>query len=489
MRRWLAVGAGIAAITLFGFFVYPGHTYLQSDTQIYAPVIEWLRDPSLYKNDQIPRGAHVSLTIYDEAALALRAITGDLQTALVTQQLLYRALGVLGIFLIATGCGIAAPWAMLAAALSSLGANIIGPAVLTIEYEPVPRGFAVGLTTFALGLMAHGRWWAAGAAAALAFLYHAPAVWPFWLVAVVWTRRRELFVPLAVSVLALIPLAWSETRIAEQQSIFATLAPDHAELQQLRASYNWISIWFGRYGWFYFASTAIGALALWRVRPKLPAALRPFFVVLPILGLATMPASYWLLEQARWALLPQLQPMRALLFTVLCAIILCALAAAISKRWRERVLWTAAALWFPLFPHHDWRKALTPPALKDIRAPRPVETPELAELSAWAKSATSRDATFLFPDADKSLPPGVFRARAERAVYTCWKAGGQVNYFPIYAREWWRRWNVAMAPPFTPERVPALAALGIDYLVVTKSELPGQEPVWRNAAYRVYRIR
>jgi hypothetical protein len=474
MRRNAAAAAAVLAITAFSMTVYPGRSYLRSDTQIYIPVMQWLDNPRLYADDLLPAGAHVSLTIYDEAARAVKRATGGYESALVLQQAIYRAAGILGALLIATACGLSLPAAAAVAFLTSLGATIIGPAVLTVEYEPVPRGFAVGLIMLAIGLLAHRRYWPAGAAAALAFLYHAPAVWPFWLLVPVLPRRRELLLSLAAAIAILIPLAIPQTGLAERQRFFSLLSPEHAELQRLRAGYNWISLWFGRYGWFYLTAWTVGLAAYWRVRAALPETLRTLFLGLPAIGILTMPASYLLLEKIGWALLPQLQPMRALLFTVLIALMLAAIAAFRTRSWPERIVWLALVAYTPF--------------LHGGQAPAPVETPALTQLSEWARASTPADAVFLFPDEGKGLAPGVFRARSERAVYVDWKAGGQVNYFPEYSHRWWRRWNEAMVPPFDESRAAALRALGIDYVVVSKSRLAG-EPVWTNGVYAVYRLR
>ena len=44
-RRWSAALA-VLALTSISFFVFPGHTILQADTQIYIPILERLADPS-----------------------------------------------------------------------------------------------------------------------------------------------------------------------------------------------------------------------------------------------------------------------------------------------------------------------------------------------------------------------------------------------------------------------------------------------------------
>ena len=84
-------------------FFYPGHTILQSDTQIYIPILEHIEDPSLLRNDIMAVRPHVSFTLYDESALLLRRLTGlSFEQVLTGQQFVYRAIGVLGIYLFAT---------------------------------------------------------------------------------------------------------------------------------------------------------------------------------------------------------------------------------------------------------------------------------------------------------------------------------------------------------------------------------------------------
>ena len=126
-RTPLFVGAAIVLLTLLGFFQFPGHTFLQADTQIYVPILEHFRDHTVFDRDLIARDPHVAFTIYDEVALGLRRITGlDFQAVLTAQQLVFRALGLLGIYLIATSMGLRARLALLVTAIFSLGATIGG---------------------------------------------------------------------------------------------------------------------------------------------------------------------------------------------------------------------------------------------------------------------------------------------------------------------------------------------------------------------------
>src|ERR1035441_10884281 len=119
--------------------------------------------------------------------------------------------------------------AVLVAAICSLGATILGPAVLTTKYEPPPRAFAVPLLICALGLAAHRRDLAAGAAAAAAFLYHPPTALPFWglyFVLILWPhpeRRARLaaLIPLAAAVAVLSAAAAAQSRPRGAEPAFA----------------------------------------------------------------------------------------------------------------------------------------------------------------------------------------------------------------------------------------------------------------------------
>ena len=117
-----------------------------------------------------------------------------------------------------------------------------------------------------------------------------------------------------------------------------------------------------------------------------------------------------------------------------------------------------------------------------------LHTPDLAQLSEWARTSTPQDAVFLFPDAGRRLDPGIFRAQALRAVYVDWKGGGQVNYIPDFAEQWWFRWQQTMVPRFTAAAVPKFDALGIQYIVVQPKNRLAQPAAFANASYAAYRI-
>ena len=251
MKR-LAVGSVILAITLLNFFQFPGHTWLQSDTQIYTPILEHMWDPTVLTRDLIAEHPHVAYTLYDETAIALRKVSGlDFRHVLQIQQFIYRALAVWGVYLIATALGLTGSLALLATAVFSLGATIFGPAVLIFEYEPVPRGYAISFVFLAIGLIAHQRHFGAGVAGAAAFLIHAPTAAAFWAVylclalrpsdPLVMRHRLSAFGPLALA--AFILFVFSRFQAGEVHSFFTRIGPEREEIERLRASYNWISTW------------------------------------------------------------------------------------------------------------------------------------------------------------------------------------------------------------------------------------------------------
>lgn len=532
----IAVAAALALLLIGGFFCFPGHTYLQSDTQIYMPILDRLADPTLYANDPVALRPHVAYTIYDEAALLLRRVTGlDFERVLQLQQLIYRYAGLVGAFLLGRACGLTAPWAVLFASFFGLGATIAGPAVLIAEYEPVPRGYAVPLLMLGIGLAAHERWLWAGVAVGWAILYHPPTTVPVLVVGAIamWLTRKpgdgrwRAGIPIAAAIVLVYLLSKLQAGHSEPQHFFSTISPALEELQRLRGSYNFISIWFGRWATHWLFVLALATFAWWRLRDL------PRFVVTLATGLIAysvvmVPLSYLLLEKAKWSLLPQFQPLRALLFMTLFAMLGAALNGIRERGWIS-ALWFAAA--FGLSGQLDLGRlpflAVSDPVLRvrplvflalgviafvavryykplliaalllpfyaipDIAKVRnypPLDHPEIHALADWAQSNSRVDAVFQFPDAGQALYPGLFRVYAKRAVYVDWKVGGQVNLLEEFAKEWWKRWQTAGAPDsIDPNK---LAELGIDFIVVQpKNALAGREPDFRNEKYLAYRLR
>ena len=493
-------------------------------------MLEHIWDSSALTHDLVAPKPHLSYTLYDEITIALRWIThSSFQAVLTAQQLLFRALQIFGVYLLALSFPLARGKALVVAALFTLGATIAGPAVLTFEYEPVPRAFAVGLIFLAIGLAAQDHLMWADIAAAAAFLYHPPTVWVFWALYLALTLRqrhyRDLW-PLAAGILILFVSSRLQAGATEPQAFFTRVSPDLEKLQRLRASYNWISTWPARLFWHYILLWLLSLAAFWKVRPWTA---RVFLIGMPVIGILSVPLSYLLLDQLKWGLIPQVQPARALLFVTAFAVILGAAAgirAAEGKRWIESVFWflivLAVPTTVPIFSISEANLLLllflaailcgtlalrrsrfasvllalivvapsfVLPYFAHVRNyPRPNLT-GLEDLAKYARAQTPKDAVFLFGDVGSGADPSIFRAESQRAVYVDWKSGGQINFSEPLAREWWQRWQETNALHFDPLELRGFPALGIDYLVLTPSHrLTDRQPEYENSQFVLYNL-
>lgn len=544
-QRRLLVFAALAALTLINFSYFPGHTWLQSDTQIYMPIFERLEDPSLLGNDIVATRPHVTWTIYDEVARGLRQLTGaSFRDVLLGQQIVFRFFGLLGVFLLAQSCGLKTAGALFTTAMFGLGAVINGPSVLTFEYEPVPRGFAVMLLMAAIGFGAKEHWNWAEIFAGVATLYHPPTTAPFWACALLWWLvRRDAFERLRLlawalgAAVVLLVFAMLQDGKTESQPLFGTILPALEALQKLRGAYNWIELWPSSWFWQYPLLLCVVVLAWLRLKDTLSAKARWFSIALPCFGILMVGLQWLLLDKAKWILMPQLQPARAVLFITAFAVVLCSIAAwraGADGRWKESAGWlfvvfavpangrvlelvygigdaliarrlalvvlmAIATAWLIRFAATRSPAAVgVAIALPLIVLPGPAQVqtypdlhePGLYELAAWASANTSPDAIFQFADAHRALAPGIFRVEAKRSLYVDWKGGGQVNLLKQFAEQWWQRWqavNQAKPPLLSLERY---QALGIHYLVVSpKNRPPSATPIFANASYEVIDLR
>jgi hypothetical protein len=518
--------SALIGLAILGFFEFPGHTWLQQDTQIYIPMFERIWDPTALQHDIVAAKPHLSFTLYDEITIVLRWVSRtSFQAVLQFQQIVFRVLELLGVYLLAQSFGLTRRMALLVAACFGLGATIVGPSVLTFEYEPVPRGFALGFLFLAIGLSAT-RWHIlAGCSAAIAFLYHPPTAIPVCMVLIfIAIRRRDFLplIPLACAALLLFIASRFQIGATELQSFFVRIDPEWENLERFRASYNWISVWFDPLIWQYLFFWALTILAVWRIRPRSG---RAFAIGLPLIGIVSVPVSYILTERVKWSIMPQVQPARALLWVTAFAMILGATAAvrAAERRiWWEAILWFAVVFAIPLEPkiadistdHVMLAVALAAfatsavltnkyrflaaaivipyfaiPFLGHVQNYPRLHTPEIAALVSYATTNTPKDAMFLFPDAGKELYPGLFRAEAIRPVYVDWKAGGQVNYFRSLAEDWWSRWQSTMSGKDIAGNPDRFRGLGIDYVVMKRIHpLAGLTPEYGNGAYLLYRL-
>jgi hypothetical protein len=257
-------------------------------------------------------------------------------------------------------------------------------------------------------------------------------------------------------------------------------------------------------------------------------------VLLPLLGILSVPASYLLLEQMRWSLIPEVQPARELLFTVAMASLACSIAgirASLERKKWEALLWFTVVFALPVrvrildllrvnipanllqlafcvalagmlaaFLSQFRLKHLRPiilavPVLAIAvgptigRVPNYAKTDEeaTAEVTDWAEANTWGSSMFLFPDAGRDLYPGMFRAESRRAVWVDWNSGSLGNYSDSFARDWWERWQQTMEGSFSPQRLQQILSLPVDYYVLKRTnQLASVKPVFGNREFVVY---
>ena len=161
------------------------------------------------------------------------------------QQFVYRAIGVLGIYLFATAAGLAPAMAWLMTASLSLGANIMGPAVLIIEYEPVPRGFALPFVIFSLAMVARAEWRWAAVAATIGFVFHPPTAFAYCAVLglyCLWRGIRGVWMCWRSGALLIVLTILAQPPPRSRATV-RSIDPDLEALQRMRATYNWVSMW------------------------------------------------------------------------------------------------------------------------------------------------------------------------------------------------------------------------------------------------------
>jgi hypothetical protein len=543
MRRTFLLFLRVISATWVEYQFFPGHTYLEGDTQIYLPILERLDAPGFLSRDLVATHPNVTHTIYDEVTVGLHEVlTLDLRTALLAQQLLSRAAAILGVFLLASSAGVGDRFAYLIAILLNLGATLPGPAVMLVEREPLPAAFAFGLALLSAGLIACQKPLLAGLAGGLAILYDPVIVAPFWAVIIACfifdTRLRHLMRPvltiLVVFVLLSANLAQLQPGVVESQDLFSKISEPFARLQQFRTRFVWVGLWAPREIWHYLAILVCGIWATARIWPALKRQVRWLFVALPLCGIVSVPVSALLLDHLRWSLISRIQPARALLFTVAFSSLACAIAGirAAARRSRlEACLWFVVVFAIPLnvcildlfsfanrsymfglglaivlasilvlclirFEHSRWKPLVLLPAFASVFAiaatahlgnTSKIDRNPIVELANWAEENTWGSSMFLFPDAGRELYPGIFRAESRRALWVDWKSGSLIPYFESLAVEWWQRWHDTMQGKFSPQRLQNMLPLPVDYYGLKReNELESIRPVFQNREFVVY---
>ena len=488
MRRWLSVALSIAAITLLEFHFFPGHSYLRADSQIFVAMVERLAAPAFLSRDFVATPPHLVFTAFDEITLLLHRVSHqDFQSVLAWQQLASRTAAVLGVFLLASSTRIRDFSALLIAALVNLGAALPGASVSTTEPEPVPHAIAFSLCLLAVGLMATGKPLLSAFAGGIALLYQpstAALLWAAVVLTFILDRQlrpllRPMLTILFVFVLLLANLAQLQPGVIDSGAFFRRISPEWLRILRERTPEVIISTWWGQAILFYLLVFGGGVLAGARIWPSLNKQSRWMGAILVFGGLLSLPLSGILLEVCRWSLIPQLQPARALVFTValsLAAVTIAATRAFSAVRWMEAAAWFTFALVISVGTQVRSFTASDTAAQSSVRG-----------LGSWAKENTWGGSMFLFPDAGRAIYPGVFRAESIRAVYADWNGGELSKYFEDFAREWDSRWRSTMAAPFTARRLQDSLELPVDYYVLQRSHaLEHVRPVYSTRDFVVY---
>jgi len=542
MLRLPLLCIAIFAAAWLEFTVFPGHSYLEGDTQLYLPMLERVDSPGLLSRDLVATNPTLTLTAYDEVTLLLHdAGHQPFQRALLAQQFVFRMAALTGVFLLARATGLNDLFAFLVAAIVNLGAALAGPAVFLTDREPLPGPFAFSLALLAMGLLARQLPLLAGVAGGLAFLYDPILALPFWCVSLVafWldAGMRRLVRPMLpiflVFALLLANLAQLQPG-AGSEPVFTGISVHLAAFQRTYAPQLYIGSWPD--GSIY-QFVALFVFALWaatRCWPLLTRCFRWLVLGTALCGLLSLPLSYLLLDENHSSWVARLQPPRTLLYTIAASAVLFGLAG--MRAIRHRCLWEALG-WFSLlfmlpvsngvfdflrvtntkglsqfamalalaalltglllgFASGSTRfltlagPALAALALTHVPGLRPSPIPlrsSIAELANWADQNTWGSSVFLFADAGRAAWPGVFRAQSRHALWVDWKSAQGVIYSDAAAMRWLERWHGASQDGFSIARLESDLPLPIDYYVLRKeNELAIPRQAFVNRDFVVY---
>jgi hypothetical protein len=483
--RPFALLVGLAAITALQFTAFPGHTWLQADTQIYTPVLEHLYAPGLLSRDLVATHPNLTYTVYDEATLLLAKILRlDLRHALEMQQLVFRFAATTGVFLLARAAGVTDALSLLVGLLANLGVFVFGPDIAVVDTDPTPCAFAMGAVLLAAGFLATLRPLSASLAGGVALLYDVRIAASFWIVVILATafdrRSRRLMratLPvLAVFALLLANLAQLQPGVAETQSLWTRIPPAIAAIQRFRTPEIFVGSWSTwQSGWCLLLAgcCACGTARVW---PRLGAPARWLFAGLPVAGAMSVPFSLALMEGAHWYLIPQFQPAVSLLLIAAFCAIACSIAAIcvfVEGRRREAAVFVLIVALLPVSRLPDIVQSRTGNRTKNV--------------ASWALANTWGGSMFLFPDAGRARDPAVFRAESQRAVWVDWGTGKQADAFDSFADEWYRRWQDTMAGEYSEDRMRRFLSLPIDYYVLQRRHrLIKVRPVFADREFVVY---
>ena len=478
MLRALLLISGVLAISLAEYVWYPGHTYLQADSQSGVAMLERLDSPGFLSRDLVATNPNLTYTIYDEVTLFLhRIFKFSLRAALEGQQVVGRIASVLAIVLFGLWAKLRPIPALAVAGLINLGMWVPGIHIATVDPEPTGFAFALSFTVLALGLILSGRPFLAGLSGGLALCYQPSIAALFWLTALLTFFMQPSLRPLLrptlpaflVSVLLLANASQLQPGLGESQAFFTRMSPAWVELQRRWLPELWLSKWLTSEIISCFAILFAGWGTALVLRKQIPSATSS--VLLIAIGICTLslPVALLTTEALHWPLGGEIQPARSVVLGCFLSLTACAIAGV--KLWRKQRIVGVTLILIPV--------AVT----SCLRVPRTNEfdNRSVAAVAKWAENNTWGGSMFLFADPGISNSPGVFRGSAVRAVYIDWNSRSLIAFFPQYAAEWDRRWRQQTQDP---ARLPALP---IEYLVVrTGNVIAGAQPELTTSRFVVY---
>ncbi len=495
MRRALVI-LGLLACAYFEFTVYPGHTFLSGESQVFAPMLERLRFPGLLSRDLVATHPILRYTVYDEATLLLeRAAHLDLGQALAAQQFAARFGQLLGVYLIASSAAVPAVASILIAAAAGVGIALPGVIAFTSHSEPVPYATALGFLVLSAGLAAREKVLLSGVFAGVALLYSVPLAVPFWLclLAPPLLKRnlrpalRTLFTIFAVFALLLANLAQLQPGAPVPNSLVSRISPAWLEQLQTRTPAALVWTWASQEIWLYSAIVIAGLCAMFRLRFHFSRMARWLLLTLFTTALLSVPFM-WIVQLALplsfWM---RVDLTRILLLAVLMCFTLSGIAAFDAwKRhlWQEMAAWSMAVIALLLTPF------LIPPQAGDDSSAAFFSVSSVTGLSRWARDNTWGGSMFLFAGAGRHADAGRFRALSLRSVYVDWQGGELTRHFEDFAVEWAKRWQRANAGTSVAAQIRGLLPESIDYYVIAQGEsFAGVAPVYSNRELAVYDAR
>lgn len=493
MRRGLLITLALLVVTWFEFQVYPGHSYLQGETQLLVPMLERLDTPGFLSRDLVASNPSFAYTIYDEITQLLHA-EGHLtfEQALLRQQIFFRFLAVLGLFLCARAFKVRWQAALLLSAAVSAITLLAGPAFFVTSPEATPAAFSLSLIFLAAGLLLHRDALLGGVSGGLALLYDPMISAPFWLLlaamSIADARLRRLLRPawpsLIIFGLILANLVQLQAGLSGEQDFASRLNTAAVQLARLRTPWAWVTEWIWPTLWNYAFLTVAGIWAAMRIWTRLEPLTRWLALGLALSGLLSVVIATTLLS-GHFEMALEMAPARNLTLTVAMAVMLCGvagIAAAEAHRWRESAAWTLLIV-----------AALLNAQVLDLLHLKLSPTfghapsPAIRSLANWAEQNTWGSSMFQFPDAGKDNTPGEFRALSRRALWADWESGIIADYSASAGQEWWSRWQADMAGPYSAGRLQNMLSRPIDYYVLRRAHiLPNIRPVYLNSAYVVY---